>query len=169
MLLRIVQRLLRPSIAIRAFWIAVVALHGFLFLRRLVWGEWAAGDDQARLALALAGGIYGMVKSWRISTVFDRSPRRAAAFAVLLVFGHVAVKDSPGRLIPWAPEPEAAGAFVALPWTLALAGLAGIALVSARSRRDFNAAPAFIRLSPPAFIPVPVFPVPLYQRPPPRA
>ena len=89
----IFRLLAKPSTYIRGLWLAVVALHAWLFTRRLIEGDWLGGLNQARLILALAACIYGAVKMWRPATFLDDSPRKAWAFTLLLIIGHFGVSS----------------------------------------------------------------------------
>lgn len=101
------RRLARPSSVVRALWLAVAALHAWLVLRRVVCGDWGSMLDAVRGALCLGGVFYGSLKFWRIATVFDAAPRRAVAFALVLLLGHwllaaPAQSDAPGSRAPIA-------------------------------------------------------------------
>ncbi|HOE96499.1 MAG TPA: hypothetical protein PLS90_06535 [Candidatus Sumerlaeota bacterium] len=78
----------RPSALLRALWLAVALLHGWLIAERFVLGAWGAPMDWLRALLCVAGIGYATLKFWRISTVFDQEPRRALIFAFILVLGH---------------------------------------------------------------------------------
>lgn len=95
----ILSLLVKPSTYIRGLWLAVVALHAWLFARRIIEGEWLGGLNQARLVLALAACIYGAVKMWRPATFLDDSPRKAWAFALLLILGHFGVSSENYRRV----------------------------------------------------------------------
>lgn len=95
----ILRLLIKPSTYIRAMWLAVAALHAWLFARRLIEGEWFGGMNQARLVLAMAACIYGAVRMWRPATFLDDSPRKAWAFALLLIIGHFGVSSENYRRV----------------------------------------------------------------------
>lgn len=80
-------------------WLAIAALHAWLFARRLIEGEWFGGMNQARLVLAMAACIYGAVRMWRPATFFDDSPRKVWAFALLLILGHFGISSENYRRI----------------------------------------------------------------------
>jgi hypothetical protein len=78
----------RPSTVARTLWLAVAALHGWLVLRRVATGELAGVMDALRALLCLGGVAYASLKFWRVATWFDSAPRRALAFAMILLLGH---------------------------------------------------------------------------------
>ena len=104
------NRLFRPSTVIRGFWIGVVVLHLYLFIRRAVFGDWFGGMDQARLVLALAAAIYGTVKTWGAATILDDSPRKALSLAMIVLVGHFAI-------LPSSPIHPAQTGTGGAPWT----------------------------------------------------
>lgn len=142
------RRLARPSSVVRALWLAVVALHAWLALRRLVCGDWGSALDAVRGALCMGAVCYGSLKFWRIATVFDAAPRRAVAFALILLLGHwllaaPAQPDGPGSRAPIAAVLIVAPALGA---TLALA-MGALRLLSDRAR-VFAASPLCLEARP---------------------
>lgn len=91
------RSLLRPSSLFRAFWVLVAAFHLYLFARRLALGDWLETLSQVKLLLSLACAGYGVYISIRIDRALDRlveSPRKAFAFAMVLLLGHFALSHS---------------------------------------------------------------------------
>jgi hypothetical protein len=91
------RKLLRPSALLGAlwcaFWLGVAGLHLYLFLRRLVSGEFTGGLDQIRLIMALAGALYCVWGTFRVGNVLrrlDHSPKKILTAALVLLFAHVA-------------------------------------------------------------------------------
>lgn len=96
---RILSLLAKPSTYIRGLWLAVIALHAWLFMRRIIGGDWFGLLNQARLVFALVACIYGAVRMWRPATFLDDSPRKALAFTLLLIIGHFGVSSENYRRI----------------------------------------------------------------------
>lgn len=86
--LGLLRRALRPSVVARGLWLAVALLHAVLVLRRVASGEWSNTLDAIRGILCLGGVFYCSLKFWRIATILDSAPRRALAFALVLLLGH---------------------------------------------------------------------------------
>lgn len=84
----VLRRGLRMSTLARALWLVLAALHAALVLRRVTTGELGSLADAVRGALCLGGVIYCSLKFWKIATVLDAAPRRALAFAMVLLLGH---------------------------------------------------------------------------------
>ncbi len=82
------HRWARISWLVRVLWVVVVVLHAWLFLRRMVGGEWTGLMDYVRAGLCLVAVGYATLKVWRIATIFDSAPRRAWVFAFTLLIGH---------------------------------------------------------------------------------
>ena len=92
------RRAMRPASLIRALWIAVAALHAWLIVARVINGEWAGLMDLIRAALCLVAIGYASLKFWDIATIFDRGPRRALTFTLILILGHFLVASPHGNL-----------------------------------------------------------------------
>lgn len=123
------RRLVRPSAAARALWIAVAALHAVLLLQRLTAGEGAGAWPILRAGLTLAAIGYATLKVWNVATLLDSDRRRAVLFGLLLTLGHVAIS-------PRAPDLSAAlggarGAVPAVLWALPPVVFAAVALGAA--------------------------------------
>lgn len=79
---------LRLSMVARALWLVMALLHAGLVVRRVGSGEWCNTLDVLRGVLCLGGVCYCSLKFWRIATVLDSAPRRALAFALVVLLGH---------------------------------------------------------------------------------
>lgn len=163
--------LLRPSTAVRGFWLAIAALHLAIFCKRLADGGWVGGLSQVRLVLLIAATIYGAAKTWSAARWLDGPPRKIASFILLMILGHFAVSAR-----PWAAAGREAIASVdwsevamAAPPLLAAALACGAAALARNGRLNGGArAAAWIAAS----RPVTAFESHLirsrFQRPPPR-
>ena len=168
----LLRRLARPSTALRAAWLALALLHGWLVARRIVAGEWSTPMDLARGGLCVIGVWYTWLKFWKLTTIFDAQPRRALIFALALVLGHWAVKSpTPLANFDGAPNAQWAGALAVLE---VAGGVAlALALIGRTRRRVVSpaprpAAPATIRAPEPSCIAIQsLFTLPTFRRPPP--
>ena len=86
--LGLLRRALRPSVLARGLWLVLALLHAVLVLRRVVSGDWSGILDAVRAVLCLGAVCYCSLKFWRIATILDSAPRRALAFALVLLLGH---------------------------------------------------------------------------------
>ena len=77
-----------PAGLVRALWLAVILLHVVLLARRVALGLWSDPLDILRGVLCLGGAAYGLLKFRRVAILLDSSPRRALAFALILLLGH---------------------------------------------------------------------------------
>lgn len=91
--LALLRRCIRPSSVARALWLAVALLHVWLVLRRVALGELTNPLDALRAGLCLLGVGYASLKFWQVATIFDSAPRRAFAFALILVLGHWVIAE----------------------------------------------------------------------------
>ena len=82
------RRWARISWLVRVLWVAVVALHAWLLLRRMIGGEWTGLMDYVRAGLCVVAVGYATLKVWRVATIFDSAPSRAWLFALTLLIGH---------------------------------------------------------------------------------
>lgn len=82
------RRTLRWSSLARLLWLVVAALHAWLVLRRFALAEWSGTLNAVRGVVCLGGVFYGSLKFWQVATVLDSAPRRALAFALVLMLGH---------------------------------------------------------------------------------
>ena len=87
-ILRLCRRLVRPSNLARGLWLLVGALHVWLIARRLAGGDFASLVDWVRMVLCVVAVGYASLKFWDVATILDASPRRAVAFALVLIVGH---------------------------------------------------------------------------------
>ncbi len=85
--------LLQPGSIWRGFWIAVGMLHVWLVISRVMSGDWATIGGLIKSVLCLAAIFYATLKVLRVATLFDRSPRRALVFALVLILGHTYMKS----------------------------------------------------------------------------
>jgi len=149
--LAMMRRLARPSTVARALWLSVALLHAWLAARRLVLGEWAGPLDVARGTLCLAGVGYGSLKFWQVAVVLDAAPRRAMAFALILVLGHglLAVPRQGIELRPLAPRAMQTVAILSIVpalGTLLLLARAALRHVFDHSLTPRRAAPLWVAL-----------------------
>jgi hypothetical protein len=116
-------------------------LHAVLVARRVISGEWAGTLNAVRGWLCLVGVGYCSLKFWRVATIFDAAPRRALAFALLLLLGHWLLAPPARSETPFANSPYGVTAVLFVVPALG-AGLALAVRAAARAPRRRRAAPS---------------------------
>ncbi len=166
--LQAVRRLVRFSTLLRALWLAMALLHVWLIARRLWLGELGGLLELTRGALCLAGVAYCSLKFWRVATFFDSQPRRAIAFGLALLVGHVLIAPPGTQSLLDPTGMQLTTVLVTAPLLLAL----GLVAAAGRRRRQgpiaWRLEPASGRTNEP--LPIRLFQLSpsLHRRPPPR-